>query len=53
MVLLERREVMAMAAAKGGIFLEEALLDIEAELLGLDIGEPLGGLFEQELVIIF
>ena len=45
MIGVERREVVAMTAAEGGIFLEQALLDVEAERLGfvvhvagLDIG---------------
>src|SRR5690606_22723638 len=37
-ILVERRQVMAMAAAEAGIFLEQALLDVEAERLGLMIG---------------
>src|SRR5207248_11021476 len=32
---VERREVMAMAAAERGIFLEQALVDVEAVRLGL------------------
>src|SRR5215468_5463244 len=47
---VERREVMAMAAAERGIFLEQALVDVEAERLGFLVGVALLDLRGREFV---
>ena len=38
MIGVERREIVAMAAAERGVFLEQALMDVEAERLRLVVG---------------
>jgi hypothetical protein len=50
MIGVERREVVAVAAAEAGIFLEQALLDVEAERLRLVVLVARLDLGERELV---
>jgi hypothetical protein len=40
MIGIERCEIMAMAAAEGGVLLEQAFVDVEAERLRLVVGIP-------------
>ena len=42
MVDVERRQIVGVAAAEPGVLLEQALLQIEAECLGLMVGVTLG-----------
>ena len=49
-VLVERGQVVPMAAAEGGVFLEEAFLQVEAEGLRLVVGVGLVDVRQRELV---
>ena len=50
MVGVEGGEVVAVAATEGGVFLEQALLDIEAECVDLVVGVALGQVAGREAV---
>jgi hypothetical protein len=43
-VLIEGRQVVTVAAAEGGVLLEQALLQIEAEGLASSLAKPPGRL---------
>ena len=47
MILIERRQIVAMAATEGGVLLEQPLLDVETKVLGLVVQGPLALLFRE------
>lgn len=47
MVLIERRQIVAVTATEGGVLLEQPLLDVETEVLGFVVQHPLALLFRE------